>query len=810
MKRLSMFAALLCLTAVSSFAQSNIIPYYIRNDFQLTPPGAMKIGLYGYDNPALLSTVRDPDLMFAWSDNGTNVFKLNRWGLFAAAPHFGFGVVRDKTLAGNITDYAVSFSGGDRSYSTGVSYQWTGTDNPLLDKSDLLTLGALSRPMPYLSTGVQYTSAMNVKGWEAVGEVGIRPLGTELITLFGDYVLHRTPQLNDEFWSAGAAVEAFPGIRITGRYFDNKAFTLGFQFNLCNAGVQTQSHYNNSGKYSHNTYAVRAGAFDRSVMRKIVFSTPRYVEMNLNGPIDYQRFAFFDKTRTLTDIISFIGSAKNDEAVGGIAINTSGMYADREKLWEIREKLKEFKSAGKKVVIFIDRGNIDLYHFASVADKIVMDPFGTVMLEGYLMGNTYLKGTLEKVGVGFDEWRFFKYKSAVEAFSRDSMSDADREQRQAIINDWYTIAKTDICESRKLTPAQFDSLVNTKVVFLPAEAKEFGLVESIGRWDSVNEMVKAESGYLNAGMMRAFHEPYDARWGEPQKIAVIYALGACAMDAGINARSLVKVVEGAVDDPQIKAIVLRVDSPGGDALASDYISEAMRKAKGKKPIIVSQGYVAGSGGYWLSMFADTIVAAPGTITGSIGVIGGWMYNKNLKENLGMSTDFVKAGDHADLGFGFRLPLIGLGVPDRNLTTEERARMESSIKSMYNLFVTKVSEGRKMTYDQVDAIGQGRVWSGLDGKQNGLVDVIGGLETAILIAKERAGIPKNEQVTIVEMPKKGLFDFSSLMPKLFGIETKSTTDPTIDLLKFRLQHNGEPMPMLPLDDVMMIPTMQNGN
>lgn len=810
MKRLFVLAALICLTAFPLFAQSNITPYHTRNDFQIASPGAMKFGLYGYDNPALLSYVREPDFLFAWSDNGTNVFKLNRWGLFAAAPHFGFGVVRDRTLAGNVTDYTISISGGDRSYSTGISYNWTGTDNPLLDKSDLLTIATLSRPMPYVSTGLQYTSALNVKGWEAVGELGVRPLGTELVTIFGDYIVHRTPQMNDEFWSAGVAVEAFPGIRITGRYFDSKAFTLGFQFNLCYAGVQTQSHYNTGGTYSHNTYAVRAGAFDRSVMRKIVFSTPRYVEMNLNGPINYQRYELFDKTRTLTSILSFIEAAKTDAAIGGIAINTSGMYADREKLWEVREKLKEFKNAGKKVVIYIDRGNIDLYHFASIADKIVMDPFGTVMLEGYLMGNTYLKGTLEKVGVGFDEWRFFKYKSAVEAFSRDKMSDADREQRQAIIDDWYAIAKTDICEARRLAPPQFDSLVNSRVVFLPAEAKEFGLIDSIGRWDTVDEMVKAESGYLNSGMMRVFHEPYDARWGEPSKIAVIYALGACAMDAGINARSLVKVVEGAVDDSRIKAIVLRVDSPGGDALASDYIAEAMKKAKGKKPIIVSQGFVAGSGGYWLSMFADTIVAAPGTITGSIGVIGGWMYNKNLKETLGMSTDFVKAGDHADLGFGFRLPLIGLGVPDRNLTTEERTLMESSIKTMYNTFVTKVSEGRKMTFDQVDAIGQGRVWSGLDGKQNGLVDVIGGMETAIAIAKERAGIPKEEQITIVEMPKKGLFDFSSLMPKLFGVETRSISDPTIDLVKFRLQHNGEPMPMLPLEDVMMIPAMQNSN
>ena len=802
------FALLIFFSGITLLSQTSLTPYYTRNDFQLASPGALKFGLYGTDNPALLSYVRDPDLLFTWSDQTDDWNRFKKWGLFAAVPHFGLGVVRDNTTAGSITDYSISLSGGNRSMSAGISYTWTGASNSALDKSDLFTLGTLVRPIPFLSVGACYTSAVNVKGWEGVGEVGIRPLGNEVVTLFGDYVLYRTPNRHKDFSSAGVAVEALPGVRITGRYFDNEAFNIGVQFSLGNAGVETQSHYDTKGNYSYNTYGVRLGAYDRTVLNRIIPSSPKYVPIDLNGTIDYQRYEIFDRTKTLSIILSLIEAAKSDSSVAGIAINTSGMSVNREKLWEIREKLKEFKAAGKKVVIFIDRGNIDLYHFASVADKIVMDPFGTIMLEGYLSGRTYLKGTLEKIGVGFDEWRYFKYKSAAESYSRDKMSDADREQWQEIINDWYAIAKEDICNGRNLNSARYDSLVNTKVAFLAAEAKEYGLIDSIGRWDAVTNIVKsetgAENGYIAANDLAAYHEPYDAQWSEPPKIAVIYTLGACAMDEGINARSLVKVVEGAVDNPQIKAIVLRIDSPGGDALASDYIAEAMLKAKGKKPLIVSQGFVAGSGGYWLSMYADTIVAAPGTITGSIGVIGGWLYNKGLKETLGMSTDYVKAGEHADLDFGFRLPLIGLSIPDRNLTAEELSRAELLIKSLYKDFVTKVSAGRKMSYEQIDSIGQGRIWSGLDGKKNGLVDIIGGMETAIAIAKERAGIPKEQKVTIVEMPKKGWFDFGSLMPKFFGVEMKTASDPTMELLKFRLQHNGEPMPMLPLEDTVMMP------
>ncbi|MFA5833774.1 MAG: signal peptide peptidase SppA [Bacteroidota bacterium] len=808
MKRILALFTLLFLSTVPLFTQSNITPYFLRNSFQFTSPGALKFGLYGFDNPALLTYVRQPDLLFTWSDKGASVNNFDRWGLFAAVPNVGFGVVREKLLSDYVADYTISMGGGDRSMSAGISYNWTTTNNLLLEKSDLLTLGALARPMPFVSIGANYTSAINVKGWEAVGEFSLRPFGDEVITAFADYVLHRTPQFHQDYWSVGVAVEALPGIRIIGRYFDTKAFNVGFQFSLGGAGVETQSHYDANGNHSNNTFGIRLGAQDRTLLRKIIPAQQKYVGFDLNGTIGYQRFELFDNTKTLASILEVIEASKTDPSVAGIAINTSGMNVDREKLWEIREKLKECKTAGKKIIIFIDRGNIDLYHFASIADKIVMDPVGTIMLEGYLMGNTYIKGMFEKIGVGFEEWRFFKYKSANETISRDKMSDADREQRQAIIDDWHGIAKTDICSARNITSAKFDSLVNTQSIFLAQDAKELGLIDSIGRWDVVNTIVKAETGEENGykpfSALSAFQKPYDAQWGEPPKIAVIYVLGACAMDEGINARSLVKVVEGAVNNSQIKAIVLRIDSPGGDAMASDYIAEAMRKAKGKKPIIVSQGFVAGSGGYWLSMYADTIVAAPCTITGSIGVIGGWIYNKNLKETLGLSTDFVKTGEHADLGFGIRMPFIGLGLPDRNLTTEEHERMEYAIKFMYKEFVTKVSVGRKMSYEHIDSIGQGRIWSGVDGKQNGLVDILGGMEMAISIAKERAGISKDQQVTIVEMPKKGFFDFNVLMPKFFGMETNPVSVPAIDLVKFRLQHNGEPIPMMPFEDALTFP------
>jgi len=188
------------------------------------------------------------------------------------------------------------------------------------------------------------------------------------------------------------------------------------------------------------------------------------------------------------------------------------------------------------------------------------------------------------------------------------------------------------------------------------------------------------------------------------------------------------------------------------------------------------------------------------IVESIGVIGGWFYNKGLKEWMGLATDKVQAGEHADLPFGFRLPFVGVGLPDRDLTPDERAQLQSTIITLYKEFTSKVAAGRKMRVDQVDSVGQGRVWSGYDGKDRGLVDLLGGLDAAIKVAKRRAGIPEGQEVTFVEVPQPGLFSLQALLPQFVGIETAGLTeqDPIFEQVMFRVRHNGEPIPILPLE------------
>ena len=448
----------------------------------------------------------------------------------------------------------------------------------------------------------------------------------------------------------------------------------------------------------------------------------------------------------------------------------------------------------------IDRVGIEEYHFASVADKIVLDPMGTISLNGYLMGRTFFKNTLDMLGIGFRELRYFKYKSAAENYAREDFSEGDREQRQRVVDENYNLAQRDICEGRKFTPSYFDELVDSAYLFLPDESIKLKLADTLARWDDISKVIekfeKGNKNLVSTSSLDKFSVPEDY-WGSKPKIAVIYAIGGTSIDDGIKARTLVKYVEAAINSSNVKAIVLRVDSPGGDALASDYIAEVLRKNKGKKPVIVSQGYVAASGGYWLSMFADTIVAAPNTITGSIGVIGAFAFNKTFKRDFGLSTDFVKKGKFADLGFGAAIPLVGIMLPDRDFSEKELKTSELGIKTLYKGFVDKVALGRKKSFDEIEKIAQGRIWAGSDGLKNGLVDVLGGLSDAINIAIQKSGLT-NKDFEIIEMPEPEWFNFNSLMPSFFKIEEKITSDPFIQDLKFRLQNNGIPMPLLPIE------------
>lgn len=778
------------------YAQMN---FSYSTNYNLFPssPGSLRFGLNGYDNPALLTYVKEPDFYFLWNTKNKSFFRMNDYGIFTAFKNLGFGFYSNNLGGtGRVNNYKLLSAIGDRKISFGFAYQWRTTDIPNFNLRNLFTISTLTRPNKYVSIGLIGNFDSKVKDYEYVLDLSIRPFGNEKLTLFADYINQKIINVKTNNWSSGIVIEPFEGIQFIGRYFDTKSFSAGIQISFGRFSILQSNVFDKDAKAINQIQGIRLGSYDRNLISKLVKKEKTH-QIDLNGQIKYQKFQLFDDSKTLYGLIDILEKIKNDKSIKTIEINTSGMFAPRVFLWELRDKLLELKNFGKEIVIYIDNADFNLYHFASVGDKIVMDPLGLVTLEGILMGRNFYKGTLEKLGLGFDELRFFKYKSAAETFSRDKMSDADREQRQLIVNNLYNTIKEDIENSRPNLKMPVDSIVNNFVVFNSSLALEIGLVDSISRWYSIKDDTEINKvlRVIRDNTIESMIVNEDNYWGEKPKIAIVYTLGACAMDEGIKARSLIKDIEKIEKDNSIKAVIFRIDSPGGDALASDVIAEGMKKLKRKKPVIVSQGIVAGSGGYWLSMYADTIIANKNTITGSIGVIGSWLYNKGFKESAGVSTDYVKKGEHADLGFGMIIPILNIIIPDRELTNEERNKIEEMIRQMYAEFVNKVAAGRNKSPEQIEEVAQGRVWSGIDAQRFGLVDLLGGLNEAIEVAREKAKL-KKEEFQIVEFPKPQLFDISMLLP----ITTKSIqkTSPVINFINFNLKNNGKPMLIMPAD------------
>ncbi len=754
-----LFQLLCCLLAVSTARAE----YAERTELALAPSGALDLGLYGYANPALLSYVEGVEQGVAWTDSSS----AHSWGFFTAMPHLGFGMINGR----RDREYRAGLSSGNRDFSLGVSMGWGSVRH--------IVLGGIWRPGPYLSVGGTFTSTFANQGREGAVDFSLRPWGDERLTLYADYA--RTAAT--KFWSTGAVVELMPGLALTGRLFADRTLSVGLRLGLGAADFQAQTR----GR-TWQMYAARLGAQRGNLFRP----RARYLSLELSGPVQHRRYAFFDDSQSLLELIALLERTRRDPAIKGLVINASGLRISPALGWELREKLRQIRAGGQRVVVYIDRVDMHGYHWVSAADHLVLDPAGAIGLPGYVAGHTYFKDALDRLGIGFDEWRLFPYKSATEPYVRRDMSAGEREQLTTLLDDWYALARRDISAARSLAPEQFDRLVEDTAFFQPQEALDAGLVDRLGRWSEIDRMVE------NLAIVEAdsYKRPVSRRWGQRKRIAIVYALGICAMDTGMGARRLVGEIASAC--AAADAVVLRVDSPGGDILPSALVANAVLQCRERKPVIVSQGYLAASGGYLIALPGDAIVTAPNTITGSIGVIAGWAYNKGLKEKLGLSTSHVQVGRHADLPFGMTLPLLGLRLPDRPLAEDESARLEHTIRSLYADFVAKVASRRHIEPDSVEVIAQGRVWSGQRAVQRGLADRIGGLETAIALAKEKIGLSADETVELLERPRPKLFSSALFRPRLLGHTPQPT--PELDYLQFRLQHNGLPLLLIPANHV----------
>lgn len=487
----------------------------------------------------------------------------------------------------------------------------------------------------------------------------------------------------------------------------------------------------------------------------------RHPESNINIS-QFQR----DYRIGLNGILSNIRKAKNDNKIKGIYIEAKSIDAGYATIDEIRNALIDFRESGKFVVFYSEILTQKAYYLATASDKIFLNPQGMFLMTGLKLQSMHYKNAFEKIGIEPVVVKMGKYKGATESFERTDMSEANREQLQRLVSSIWDNVSGEIKEGRNINIDSFNYAINNLKLETPEDCAEFHLVDSLLYKSEVIDYLKQtldvpEKEDINS----VTHSKYlqaesKSRGSQNQKVAVIYASGTIidgeADDNNTGSEKYARIIRKVRKDSSVKAIVLRVNSPGGSGLASEIILDEIDRTKGVKPIVVSMGDVAASGGYYISCGADSIIAGKNTITGSIGVFFRAAEASELLRKIGISTDMVKTHKHADI-YSFTRPY----------SDEEIAYTQRSIENMYNLFLDRVSEGREMNRDTVHSYAQGRVWSGYDASNIGLVDSYGGLTEAINAAKYLANL--DDDAPVEELPKQ-ITPLEKIMKDLGG-ETK---------------------------------------
>lgn len=451
----------------------------------------------------------------------------------------------------------------------------------------------------------------------------------------------------------------------------------------------------------------------------------------------------------INDIVDNIKKAKTDEHIKGIYLEVSSPVAGFATLEEIRNALLDFKTSGKFVYAYSEGYSQKGYYLATTANKVFLNPQGAVEIKGLGSQIMFFKNMLDKMNVEVQIFRHGKFKSAIEPFMLDKMSEANRAQIETYLGSLWNHMIAGVSKERKISVDEINTVANNLAIRQPADAVKYKFIDELKYEDEVFDLLRKNVGIaakdkINFVQLDDYMNAPGTSVKSKNQIAVIYAVGDIVSGEGeednVGSARIVKAIRQARLDENVKAIVLRVNSPGGSALASDVMWREVMLAKAAKPFIVSMGDVAASGGYYISCAADRIFAQPNTITGSIGVFG-MIPNaqKALAEKIGITIDTVNTNKHSDVGTILR-----------GVTPDERDYVQQSVESIYDVFITKVANGRKTTKEKIDSIGQGRVWSGADAIKINLVDELGGLKDAIAYAAKKANVTDYK---LLDLPKQ---------------------------------------------------------
>ena len=464
-----------------------------------------------------------------------------------------------------------------------------------------------------------------------------------------------------------------------------------------------------------------------------------------------------NQIQSFSSLLTQLRKAKVDTRIGAVLLDIDFPAIGWGKADELRDAIKDFRTSGKPVYAYMEIGTNREYYVATSAEKIFLPPSGDLYINGFAAQAMFYRGSLDKLGIEPQFLKIGKYKNAPDQYTEKQMTDGQREVINAVLDDYFARLISTIAETRKKSPEDVKAIIDN-APYNAVNAKQQGLIDETFYKEQVYEELRTRLGYKQDDKLRTisgtdYREiPADSLGlNNGERIAVIYASGAITGGSSnrspfggenVGSDTMIKAINDAAEDKSIKAIVLRVDSPGGSALASDLMWYALENAKAKKPVVVSMSDVAASGGYYIACNANKIVAEPSTVTGSIGVFMGKPVMKGFYDWIGVSNEYVMRGKNAGI---FRETVKWEG--------DELKKMQESVNNIYfTNYVPKVAKGRGKTDEEVNTIGQGRVWTGSQAKQNGLIDEFGGLEKAIEIAKELANLPADKDVRRVNFPE----------------------------------------------------------
>lgn len=453
----------------------------------------------------------------------------------------------------------------------------------------------------------------------------------------------------------------------------------------------------------------------------------------------------------MNQILSCINKAAVDDDISGILLNPGMFSTGMSTLKEIREALERYKESGKFLIAYASNYTQGGYYVASVADTVLLNPLGILEIRGLTGQYTFFKKAMDKLGIKANIVKVGTYKSAIEPFTREEMSPKSREQTEVLIQGLWAHFKAVVSEGRQINPELIEKYAEEGMTFGDNQfLLRSGLIDALMYDDEVTSKLNVLSGKdadakENLISVRKYYKAPEPKRDKKEftrdKIAVIFAQGGIddGSNNGIKSRKLSETIRKARKDKNIKAIVLRVNSPGGSAFGSEQVWREVVLAREEKPFIASMGNVAASGGYYIACAAHTIMAQPTTITGSIGIFGMFPDFEGLTNKLGISFDYVKTHDYADM------PNVM-----REMSGDEHRLLQRYVARGYDTFLERCAEGRHTTKEKIDVVAQGRVWTGADAKEKGLVDKLGGLHDAVELAAEMAGL---ENYRIKEMPKE---------------------------------------------------------